>query len=267
MIDVKQKSKQNVDGGTVVLITGEMSITDPHHLARLRCMLKGTDVFASTYNEFRQTAEDLSGSAEHVLLLNRRDVEDGCLVNNRTQWRLLQWLHLNRLLSWLGSVRLLRYNVIVKLRADLFLHDVSFRFARLAASAENVVFALSDLTFYANASIFLTVFGDFFSAATAIYSVDPPLGECSPTVAGWPHRGCKRGGNGSCLTWQFGDPHTGLPRALERFRRVHGNFWSEPAFAYHLHMKHAACRLLADLGPLSMVNAPSAAMEPARDST
>lgn len=230
-------------------------------LSRLREQLNGADVFAAVYADnilnVRAMRELCSERDDRVLLLDRREVEAACAQGNHTQWRLLQWYQLDRLVRWITPARLHAYGVIVRTRPDFYLYNTAFRFASLQPPTGRAVAAISDLVFFSSTENFLAAYVEpesFFVVASGNYSTRALGGarEACLSLGNWRHDGCRLGLHRGCLTWTFGDGTK--PADVRALVAVGGWFMSEVSMAYHLRHKGVDCLVASELGAVSLVS-------------
>jgi hypothetical protein len=172
-----------------VLVTGELRFPDAASVVRfVRTFPPEADFYIATYRQMEHLANcivRLSKTIDDDGQLHATAIrsDDGSMAEDRTSIvdakdldvagvypNLRQWAHLDRLIFSFGERLRSGYDVIFKARSELqyFRSDgiVAGDFIHVQPGH---FYARSDQAFYAEASTFLDVMGDFYAAATLRY--------------------------------------------------------------------------------------------------
>mmetsp|Transcript_15475 Transcript_15475/g.31803 ORF Transcript_15475/g.31803 Transcript_15475/m.31803 type:complete len:436 (-) Transcript_15475:233-1540(-) len=160
---------KEVGSRVAVVITGVLRVSSEYHLERIIGALRGSDTFVVTYEACRALASRIS---KDILVVdpNSAPTAKGTAIDNS----MYQWLLLERALSHWQHLLLKngKYHTIAKFRVDLHFPD-DFLFRHLISRRTNetgIVFAQSDVFFYAQPRIFVSIFSGMFVDSMSTYS-------------------------------------------------------------------------------------------------
>jgi len=146
-----------------VIITGD--IRDKDTFDMVKSQFNRFDIFCGSYVKHSDLLEDFGKSRYLCLIDPNNDIyPPNNIPKENMQQNMLQWLHLNNLISNYKS-QLVKYDIVLKYRFDTIIKGRNDYFSLLSTIQnikENHLYNQSDLVFFAEPNTFIKLFENFY---------------------------------------------------------------------------------------------------------